>query len=323
MILPPYCTIIIPTKNAMPNFTRVLGMVLKQKTPWKYDVIIIDSGSTDGTIEFAEVQENVKVIKIESEDFGHGKTRNQAISSTNSRYVAVLTHDAEPFDDNWLMKLVEPLEKDENIAGVFGRHIAYPNASSFTKRDLDYHFAGFLSHPLIVNKTLDPEKYKNDLGWQQFLHFYSDNNSCLRRSVWEHTPYPDVEFAEDQIWAKQIIEEGYSKAYVPEAIVYHSHDYGIFERLQRSFDESKNFNQYFGYNLCSSIFTALKTIVGLTCNDFRHFWHNQDQIKLTSLVFNSLQNVSHVTGLFLGNHYKHIPENFQLHLSRDKRLHKS
>jgi rhamnosyltransferase len=307
----------------MPSFARVLEMVLRQKTSWKYDVIVIDSGSRDGTVEFAKAQENVKVIEIDPKDFGHGRTRNQAINSTTSRYVAVLTHDAEPLDENWLMKLVEPLEKSENVAGVFGRHIAYPKASPFTKRDLDNHFAGFLSHPLIVNKSVAPEKYESDLGWQQFLHFYSDNNSCLRRSVWEKIPYPDVEFAEDQIWAKQIIDEGYSKAYAPKAVVYHSHDYGIFERLQRSFDESKNFNRYFGYELCSSFFSALKTIVGLTSNDFRYYWHNLDQIKITSLAFNSLQNFSHVMGLFLGSHYKKIPKRIQLHLSRDKRLHNS
>ena len=71
-------------------------------------------------------------------------------------------------------------------------------------------------------------------GWRQVLHFYSDNNSCLRRSVWGAIPYPVIEYGEDQVWADQIIKAGYKKAYAVNAVVYHSHDYDEAETLERS-----------------------------------------------------------------------------------------
>lgn len=234
----PVCSVVIPTKNAMPRLVRVLEMVRLQNTPWPFEILVIDSGSTDGTIAYVQALPDVRLVQVPAQEFGHGKTRNEAIASCEAPFIAMLTHDAEPCGEYWLVKLVEAVQQDDRIAGAFGRHIAYPHHSPFTRRDLDLHFAGFLQHPLVVTRDLDPVKYEQDVGWRQFLHFFSDNNSCLRRAVWEKIPYPDVEFAEDQIWANRIIEAGYAKAYAHDAVVYHSHDYGIFERLQRSYDEA-------------------------------------------------------------------------------------
>ncbi len=71
------------------------------------------------------------------------------------------------------------------------------------------------------------------------LAFYSDNNSCMRRDIWEKYPYDDVNFAEDQIWAKKMIELGYKKLYCPYAGVYHSHNYELETYKQRFYDEYK------------------------------------------------------------------------------------
>ena len=58
----------------------------------------------------------------------------------------------------------------------------------------------------------DKARYDRDEPYRQRLHFFSDNNALVRRSVWEQIPYPDVDFAEDQIWAQQIIEAGWKRA---------------------------------------------------------------------------------------------------------------
>ena len=96
------------------------------------------------------------------------------------------------------------------IAGVFGRHCAYPEASPYTKRDLDGHFGNFAGQPVVWLD--DKARYDRDEPYRQRLHFFSDNNALVRRSVWEQIPYPDVDFAEDQIWAQQIIEAGWKRA---------------------------------------------------------------------------------------------------------------
>ncbi|MEM7191161.1 MAG: glycosyltransferase family A protein, partial [Pseudomonadota bacterium] len=173
----PKCAVIIPTKNAMPGFASVLDKVRAQKAPWPFETIVIDSGSRDGTCAHVQQFDDVRLIQIDPKDFGHGRTRNQGVAETEAEFVAFLTHDAEPVDEDWLANMVAAAEQDPRIAGVFGRHVADQTASPFTRRDLDQHFQGFLAHPLIVHRDLDPEKYETDTGWQQFLHFYSDNNS--------------------------------------------------------------------------------------------------------------------------------------------------
>lgn len=247
-------SVCILTKNPGKVFQSVLNSVLSQNTIYPYEVIVVDSGSSDGTIDYinSKKSDKIKLIEIEPSDFGHGKTRNFAIENSSGQYIVMITHDAEPVDGNWLQNIISPFHEDESIAAVFGRHYAYGDASIFTKRDLKLHFDNFANGPRVVHLD-DKDRYAKDIGYQQWLHYFSDNNAALRRSVWQICPYPEVDFAEDQLWAKKIIELGYKKAYADDAIVYHSHNYSLKQTLQRSYDESRALKKLFGYNLCPSV----------------------------------------------------------------------
>lgn len=318
------CAIVIPTKNSMPVLRRVMDAVLNQNTPWPYEVIVIDSGSRDGTIEYLRSLENIRLIEIAPESFGHGKTRNLGIEIADAEFVAFLTHDAEPADSEWLAKLVAAAEQDERIAGVFGHHIAYDTASPFIKDDLDRHFKGFLDHPLVVHRDLDPGRYEKDIGWRQFLHFYSDNNSLLRKSVWKKIPYPDVEFAEDQLWARAIIEAGYAKAYAPDAGVYHSHDYSPSEQLRRAFDESRNFKKYFGYELSPRLVPALGAMARFSLQALRQDLDaRHGKVSLRDRLLRARQRAGLVAGHFLGANHEKLPRQVTARLSLDNRVFKA
>ncbi|KQW55113.1 hypothetical protein ASD03_19600 [Ensifer sp. Root127] len=301
-----------------------MSKVLAQRTPWTYEIIAIDSGSTDGSREYLRRLDRVRLIEIAPQDFGHGKTRNLGIAAADAEFVAFVTHDAEPIDEYWLANLVSVAEQDTRIAGVFGRHVAYDAASPFTKRDIDQHFEGFLAHPLIVSRDLDEARYQSDVGWRQMLHFYSDNNSLMRKSVWKNFPYPEVEFAEDQLWAKRIIEAGYWKAYAPEAAVYHSHDYTFIEQLRRAFDESRNFDKYFGYSLGPNPFLATAAMARFTIQAFRQ---NVDKrygdTTFRDRVQRAAQRVALVSGHCLGANHQKLPQFVTQRLSLDHKLFKA
>lgn len=142
-------SVIIPTKNPEPIFARVLDAVCSQTTDFPYDVLVIDSGSTDGTLELVRhhADPRVRLHEIPSKEFGHGKTRNAAIAMTRGEYAVVITHDALPATDNWLAAMVNAADADPSIAGVFGRHLADPEANPYTKRDLERHFQNFVHPP--------------------------------------------------------------------------------------------------------------------------------------------------------------------------------
>ena len=88
----------------------------------------------------------------------------------------------------------------------------------------------------------------DDEGWRKILHFYSDNNSCLRKSVWRSLPLPCVPYGEDQLWADMVIRNGYEKLYVRDAVVKHSHDYDTNDTFERAATEAEFFSSCFGYS---------------------------------------------------------------------------
>ena len=249
-------SVIIPTKNPGRIFGEVLDAVLTQEAPWPFETIVIDSGSTDGTRDLCRSRD-VRLLTVEPQEFGHGRTRNQAIAEAEGEFIALITHDALPATRSWLVNLVGAIDASPCIAVAFGRHLPYPDADPYTKRDLNFHFDNFRNMPTVCRMD-DPERYQREVAHRQFLHFFSNNNACLRRSVWELYPFPDVEFAEDQIWAKTIIEAGYAKAYADEAAVYHSHSYSLREVARRSFDESAALHRLFGYELCPTVHQLLE-----------------------------------------------------------------
>jgi len=314
-------SVVIPTKNGGSRFESVLSAVLEQQTEWPFEVIVIDSGSSDETLSIARGNPTVRIIEVEPKDFQHGRTRNVAIQSAKGEYIAMITQDAQPVAHTWLRTLVAEIEADEQIAGVFGKHVAYDDASLFTREELVRHFAGFEVQP--VTQMTDPERYRRDASYQQFLYFFSDNNALIRRSVWEHYPYPEVDFSEDQAWARVIIEAGFKKAYSSDAAVYHSHNYGLWERFQRSFDESMALDDLFHYDLPKGFIVLLRSWVGLTLRDLkliRQQLPNDGWKLVLPAIRMPIDNFMRVSGSWLGVRTGFNCPTLIAFCSRDKKL---
>lgn len=74
----------------------------------------------------------------------------------------------------------------------------------------------------------------------------------MRRSIWERHRYPEIEFGEDQVWAQQILEAGFQKLYVRDAVVFHSHDFDEVQAEERAATEATFFRDHFGYDLVAN-----------------------------------------------------------------------
>jgi GT2 family glycosyltransferase len=263
-----FATVVIPTLDGGDLLRNVVDCVLAQRLPGSLQLICIDSASTDGTAEYLAAHPGVELISIDRADFQHGRTRNLGVDAAAGEFVAFLTQDALPADDCWLYNLVCGLINHPNAGGVFGRHIAYPEHSEFIKRDLIRHFAGFDALPVCVSLE-DPkirEMFAEPSGRQR-LHFYSDNNSCLRRSVGQKIPFPEVDFGEDQLFALELLKQGYGKAYSRYGVVYHSHDDAPELVEQRAYTEAKFYHERFGYRLVRSAAHAEQALAELNAAD--------------------------------------------------------
>ena len=266
-------SIIIPTKNAGEIYEKVLDKVLSQKTTFEFEVIIIDSGSKDSTVTYTKEQakqhNNIILKEIPASEFGHGKTRNLGATLANGEFLVFITQDALPYDDKWLDEMIKPFSLSEDIVGVFGKHLPYDECDIFEKHNLDVHFNNF-GQGTVVYKMDDKERYEKEEGYRHLLCFYSDNSSAMRKSIWSEIPYDDVDFAEDQLWAKKIIELGYSKAYAANAVVYHSHNYSFKEMMKRSYDDHKGLYEIYKYKPVKNILLLPLTIIKHCVSDYRY-----------------------------------------------------
>ncbi|WP_244265897.1 glycosyltransferase family 2 protein [Acidovorax radicis] len=311
---------LIPVKNGGPLLGEVLDAVLAQQTPWPFEVIVVDSGSSDGSVECARGR-GIHVESIPASEFGHGRTRNLMASMAKGQFLVFITQDARPASPQWLANMVQGCDIDPSVAGAFGPHRAHPQARHVTHCELSQHFAGF-GDKLSVVRLEDRTRFANDPGYRQWLHFFSSNNSCIRRSVWEQLPLPEVAFAEDQTWALRAIEAGHAKAFVPDAVVYHSHDFGVWETLQRNFDEARSFNLYFGYRIQDSLLQALRSGMYLAKRDLGwlrngglHGW-----CLFKNAVYMGFIEMARVAGQYLGTRHDRLPTWLLRSVSRDEQL---
>ncbi|MGE0283269.1 MAG: glycosyltransferase [Rhizobiaceae bacterium] len=232
-------TVVIPTFNGAERLAEVLDAVANQKGPLEFEVLCIDSGSRDETLDIIGERQSVRLHRIEQAEFNHGDTRNLGMELSDSDYVAFLTQDALPRSSTWLFDLVGVLDAVPSAAGAFGRHFAYPHASPFTKRDLDRHFDMLKRDCPVISTYADMDRFdERDPKWVGMLRFFSNNNSCIARKAWRRVPFPRINFGEDQTWAWKVLKAGYAKVYVDNAAVFHSHDYDVEQERRRARTES-------------------------------------------------------------------------------------
>lgn len=231
-------TVLIPVKNGGARLDECLEAVLNQKTSFPFEVLCIDSGSTDGSLDTIR-KHRCRLHQIPSAEFGHGKTRNLGVRLAQTPFVALITQDAVPADAHWLEELITPFQWDDTLAGVFGRHLPHVGCRDTEAMMLERHFAAFGDINSTVRIGQNPRTWAEYSRSRDFFIFFSDNNAALRKSVWEKIPYPDVEFMEDQLWSAAVLEAGYAKGWAPRAAVRHSHNYDTATTLRRAFDESR------------------------------------------------------------------------------------
>ncbi|WP_257670029.1 glycosyltransferase family 2 protein [Parapedobacter tibetensis] len=216
----------IPTLNAGDKWPELLRALNRQTYPVNRRVVI-DSGSTDETVERA-IAAGFEVIKIAKASFDHGGTRQLAIETYPQAEVYVfLTQDAIPADESMLMNIMVQFN-DPQIGMAYGRQLPRAGATL-----METH-ARLFNYPVRtqVRSLEDAGKYgiKTISCSNSFAAYRS---SCFL----EAGGFPlGTIMGEDVIMAGKLLLKGWKMAYVGDACVYHSHDYTIREEFERYFD---------------------------------------------------------------------------------------
>ena len=217
-------SVIIPTYNAE-KYLPLLLEKLKQQTI-AFELIIIDSSSTDNTVNIAK-RYTKNIMTIPKLEFDHGGTRTKAAKSARGDIIVFLTQDALPYEDDSIKKLLTPFQ-DAKVGTVFGRQIPYESTSLFGKHLRIFNY----SETSYVRTLQDKEQYGIKTA------FLSDSFAAYRKSSLEHIGWfkDGLIVGEDNYAGAKILLAHYALAYCAEAKVYHSHSYTPIKEFKRYFD---------------------------------------------------------------------------------------
>jgi glycosyltransferase involved in cell wall biosynthesis len=197
------CSIVIRAFNEAAHIGRLLDGISHQ-TLKNVQVILVDSGSTDQTVEIAKSR-GVEIVSISPKEFTFGRSLNAGIAQAESPLIVIASAHVYPVYPDWLERLLEPL-KEPTIALVYGKQRG-AEYSQFSERQIFTHWFG--------EETQNPQDHP----------FCNNANSAIRRSLWELHPYDEkITGLEDLEWAKWALENNHKIAYCAEAEIIHVHD---------------------------------------------------------------------------------------------------
>ncbi|HUD47016.1 MAG TPA: glycosyltransferase [Candidatus Baltobacteraceae bacterium] len=215
----PLVTIIIRSFNEAWALRETLPALAAQDYA-NWELIVIDSGSTDGSVELIRQAGPRHFIQIQPHEYNPSAVMNQGMRLARSDIAVFLNADATPQGRNWLRPIVSLL-KDPDTAAVFGRQIPRPNCQAVFWHDYDRCFG----------------PRRESTKWE---HFFSMASSGLRKDIWSQRGFLEaMQYSEDDEYTRWCRAQGYSVLYCPESVVMHSHNYTPVQAYKRSFGEAR------------------------------------------------------------------------------------
>ncbi|MDB6020648.1 MAG: hypothetical protein JWQ04_505 [Pedosphaera sp.] len=185
-----------------------------------WELIVIDSGSTDGSVDLIRHVQPRHFIQIKPEDYNPSLVMNLGMQLGRSEFGIFLNADATPQGNNWLRSLVEALF-DKQTAAVFGRQIPRPDCQAVFACDYERCFG-------------------QDRASAHWDHFFSMVSSGLRKDIWSQRGFLEkLQYSEDDEYTRWCRAQGYQVRYCPSSVVMHSHNYTPAQAAKRSFGEGK------------------------------------------------------------------------------------
>jgi GT2 family glycosyltransferase len=301
-------SVLIPVKNAAPYLEQLLSAVLAQSISARLEIVAIDSGSRDGTLDVLE-RFGATVLAIEPTDFDHGLTRNLAAQHAHGEVLVFLTQRARPVGDRWLAPLIAALEEDPAAVGACSRLIPRPDADLLTRKDVDQDLCG---SPDRQRKLIDDWSAYARMPAEErrrFLNFHTVS-AAIRAEALSRNPFRSVRtIGEDLLWAREVIESGWTLVHEPASVVCHSHSYtlgelfgrnlddGIANRdiVDRSFDREEIVPRIRG--TVAEDWSYLRETLGLTGAELEH-WQFESV----------LRRAAQVVGQWVGVNYETLPQ---------------
>ena len=229
----PKASVVIPSKNGGPLLGLALERILAQRTPWPFEIVVVDSGSNAESLEILR-RFPVHLHTVPPATFNHGRTRDLGASLARGEHLVFVNQDAVPCTSDWLRSLLEPLDTGE-YAAVQGGIREFSDRPRFFWDSCGARFYF----------TRESERWMHRHGGLGF----STVNAAIRRAAWETCPFGEAVIMEDKKWQRAAGARGFRIAYQPDAAVFHTHNYDLGALIRRCQQEG------FGWRLVGETYS--------------------------------------------------------------------
>lgn len=261
-------SIIVRCRNEAKHIEKLLDGI-QQQVEQSWEIILVDSQSTDGTLEIAR-RYPVHILSIDPAQFSYGRAVNIGCEAAKGEFIVIVSAHTYPVNQYWLTQLLQPFE-NRKVALVYGKQRGI-STSHYSEQQI---FA----------------KWFPDASMPHQSHPFCNNaNAAIRRSLWEQFPYnEDLPGLEDIDWAKRVMQQCYQIAYIADAGIIHIHQETWQQTYHRYLREAIAFKAIFP----DQTFTAWNFVYCLTTtifSDYYHacldrvFWRNVGKIPLFRLM---------------------------------------
>ena len=192
-----------------------------QNFPGEIEWIVIDSGSSDGSIDIIRNEAPDHLIQIPLGTYVPGVVLNQGARTARHDWIVYLNADATPTGPDWLSNLLDVCASTPDFGAGFSRQIPRPDCLAVFAHDYDRCFG----------------PNRQSVRWD---HFFSMVSSATHRSVLDQHPFrEDLQYAEDDEWTRRLAAHGLRIPYAETSVVVHSHNYTLKQSYKRAFGDAK------------------------------------------------------------------------------------
>jgi rhamnosyltransferase len=197
-----------------------IRQLFAQDFPGEIELIVMDSGSTDATLEIIRDAKPAKLIQIPPGTYVPGVVLNQGAREASHDWLVYLNADATPVGNHWLTELLAPCLAHPGLGAAFSRQIPRPDCRAVFAHDYDRCFG----------------PARQSAGWD---HFFSMVSCATHRSVLDRHPIrEDLQYAEDDEWTRRLVQHGLKILYAGNSVVMHSHNYSLRQSYKRAFGDA-------------------------------------------------------------------------------------
>jgi len=287
-------SIVIPVKNGGADLARCLDGIGAQVVDEEVEIVVIDSGSTDGSVE--EARERGAIVReIPAREFSHGASRNLGASLASGELLVFISQDAYPVNERWLERLTRPLRGEPLVGGVYGRQLPHPGARPPERYFLDFLYGGQPrrqqaagTHQLTMETTL-----------------FSNVNAAMPRSLWERFPFvEDIIMSEDQDWSRRVLLAGFTVVYEPAAAVRHSHNYTLGGAFRRFFDSGVSADRAYLAGEQESARALRAAAIRYARGELQWLWRTGQR---RWIPYAAVYETTKMVGLLLGANHRRLP----------------